>query len=131
VDYTMNLSSQKATAMYDRITYSPEYMELKNKAIAHTGLSTTQAYTQQEIDMYRNGDPEIYPSYDWLDAVFKTAPMQQHFLSINGGQEKTTYNFGLGILDQEGILIATNYKRYDAQFNLNSKASKRLTFGAN
>ncbi|MFD1629388.1 SusC/RagA family TonB-linked outer membrane protein [Pseudopedobacter beijingensis] len=131
VDYTLNLSSQKATSIYDGITYSPEYMELLNKAIAHTGLSTTQAYTQQEIDLYRNGDPELYPSYNWMDAVFRTAPMQQHYLSVNGGQEKTTYNFGLGYLNQEGILINTNYKRYDAQFNLNSNLSNKVTFGTN
>ncbi|ADY54142.1 TonB-dependent receptor plug [Pseudopedobacter saltans DSM 12145] len=131
VDYTLNLSNQKATSIYKGITYSPEYMELLNKAIDHTGLNVDQKYTQAEIDLYRNGDPELYPSYNWMDAVFRTAPMQQHYLSVNGGQEKTTYNFGLGYLNQDGILINTNYKKYDAQFNLNSNLSNKVTFGTN
>jgi TonB-linked SusC/RagA family outer membrane protein len=117
VDYTLNLSSQKATSMYDRVTNSVKFMEMINSAIDHTGISTNQKYTQQEIDLYKNGDPNLYPSFNWMDAVFKTAPMQQHFLSVNGGKEGTTYNFGLGYLDQDGILISTSHKRYDAHWS--------------
>jgi len=105
-------------------------MELLNKAIAHTGTSTEQKYTAAEIDLYRNPS-EQYPSYDWMDAVFRNAPMQQHFLSVNGGKEGTTYNFGLGYLDQKGVLIATDYKRYDAQFNLKTSLGSKVTFGTN
>jgi TonB-linked SusC/RagA family outer membrane protein len=131
VDYTLNLSSQKATSMYDRVTNSVKFMEMINSAIDHTGISTNQKYTQQEIDLYKNGDPNLYPSFNWMDAVFKTAPMQQHFLSVNGGKEGTTYNFGLGYLDQDGILISTSHKRYDAHFNFKSDLGKRVTFGTN
>ncbi len=131
VDYTLNLSNQKATSMYDRVTNSVQFMEMLNSAIDHTGLSTNQKYTQQEIDLYRNGDQNLYPSFDWTNAVFRTAPMQQHFLSVNGGKEGTTYNFGLGYLDQDGILIGTSYKRYDAQFNFKSDLGKKVSFGTN
>lgn len=130
IDYSLNLSSQKATSIYDRVTNSVQFMELLNKAIDHTGTSTNQKYTPAEIDLYRQPS-EQYPSYDWMDAVFRAAPLQQHFLSINGGKEGTTYNFGLGYLDQEGVLIATDYKRYDAQFNLRTNLGSRVTFGTN
>ncbi|MBB5437873.1 TonB-linked SusC/RagA family outer membrane protein [Pedobacter sp. AK017] len=134
IDYSYNFGSQRATSIYDRITNSVEFMELLNKAILHTGTSANQAYSQAQIEEYRQGaltNPAQYPSYDWMDAIFRTAPMQQHYLSVNGGKEGTTYNFGAGYLDQDGILIATGYKRYDAQFNFKTDLNKRVTFGTN
>jgi TonB-linked SusC/RagA family outer membrane protein len=134
VDYSYNFGSQRATSVYDRITNSVQYMELLNKAIAHTGTNANQLYTPAQIEMYRQGsvtNPKQYPSYDWIDAIFRTAPMQQHYLSVNGGKEGTTYNFGAGYLDQDGILIATGYKRYDAQFNFKTSLNKKVTFGTN
>lgn len=134
VDYSYNYGSQRATSIYDRITNSVEFMELLNKAIAHTNTSANQAYSAEEIEAYRQGaltNPAQYPSYDWMDAIFRTAPMQQHYLSVNGGKEGTTYNFGAGYLDQDGILIATGYKRYDAQFNFKTSLNNKVTFGTN
>ena len=134
IDYSFNLSSQEPTSVYNRVTNSVQFMELLNKAISHTGTSTNQKFSAEHIETYRQGaltNPEQYPSYDWMDAIFRTAPMQQHFLSVNGGKDGTTYNFGLGYLDQKGVLIATDYKRYDAQFNLKTNLGSRVTFGTN
>ena len=134
VDYSYNFGSQRATSIYERINNSVQFMELLNKAIAHTGTNTNQLYTQAQIDAYRQGaatDPKQYPSYDWMDAIFRKASLQQHYLSVNGGKEGTTYNFGAGYLNQDGILIATGYKRYDAQFNLKTSLNKKVTFGTN
>lgn len=134
IDYSYNYGSQRATSMYDRITNSVEFMELLNKAIDHTGTSANQKYSAAQIEEYRQGainNLAQYPSYDWMDAIFRTAPMQQHYLSVNGGKESTTYNFGAGYLNQDGILIATGYKRYDAQFNFKTDLNKRVTFGTN
>ena len=134
IDYSLNLSSQEPTSVYNRVTNSVQFMELLNKAIAHTGTSTNQKFPAEDIEAYRQGaltNPEQYPSYDWMDAIFRTAPMQQHFLSVNGGKDGTTYNFGLGYLNQKGVLIATDYKRYDAQLNLKTNLGSRVTFGTN
>jgi TonB-linked SusC/RagA family outer membrane protein len=69
---------------------------------------------------------------DWQDAVFRyDAPIQQHELSISGGNEKSTYFASFALLDQDGIVSAaqSNYKRYTARFNSEHKVSKRFTFG--
>jgi len=134
IDYSYNFGSQQATSMYDRITNSVQFMELLNKAIAHTGTNTNQIYTPAQIEEYQQGaitNPAQYPSYDWMDAILRIAPMQQHYLSVNGGKEGTTYNFGAGYLDQDGILIATGYKRYDAQFNFKTSLNNKVSFGTN
>ena len=133
IDYNFNMGWQSPTTKQDRIINSAEYMTLYNKALEHTGGDISQkGYKQEWIDAYKNaapGDP-MYPNHDWFDDIIRTTPMQQHFLSVNGGNHGTTYNFGFGYLNQEGMLIQTGYKRYDASMNLKTKAG-RVTFGAN
>lgn len=140
VDYNFTYSLQDPTKPMKRITNSVEYMELINKAIDFSQtINTGWRYTDAEIDRYRRGqdpndptyDPAQYPNTDWLDYLLRTAPMQQHFLSVNGGKGGTTFNAGLGYKNQEGLLLATDYNRYDAQLNFKSSLTERVTFGAN
>lgn len=134
IDYSFNMAWQSPTTIQDRINNSAEYMTLFNKALKHTGGDIDQkGYKQEWIDAYKNADPNdpMYPNHDWYGDVIKTAPMQQHFLSVNGGKNGTTYNFGLGYLDQDGMVIQTGYKRYDAQVNLKTNLGGRVTFGTN
>lgn len=134
VNYDFTFSLQQPSAKYDLVTNSVQFMELLNKAIDHTGTSTSQRYTNEQIEAYRQGsitDPQQYPNFDWVDAVTRTAPMQQHFLNVNGGSNGTTYNFGLGYLNQDGIMINTDYQKYDAQLNFKTNLGGRFTFGSN
>ena len=134
IDYSFNMAWQSPTTIQDRINNSAEYMTLFNKALIHTGGDiATKGYKQEWIDAYKNASPNdpLYPNHDWYGDVIKTAPMQQHFLSVNGGKNGTTYNFGLGYLDQDGMVIQTGFKRYDAQMNLKTNLGGRVTFGTN
>ena len=134
IDYSFNMAWQSPTTIQKRIINSAEYMTLFNKALEHTGGDiATKGYEQEWIDAYKNAAPDDpqYPNHDWYGDVIKTAPMQQHFLSVNGGKNGTTYNFGLGYLDQDGMVIQTGYKRYDAQVNLKTNLGGRVTFGTN
>ena len=140
VDYNFTYSLQDPTKPMKRITNSVEYMEFINKAIDFSQtINTGWRYTEAEIDRYRRGqdpndptyDPEQYPNTDWLDYLLRTAPMEQHFLSVSGGKGGTTFNAGLGYKSQDGLLIGTDFKRYDAQLNFKSSLTERVTFGAN
>ncbi|ANH83994.1 hypothetical protein A8C56_15720 [Niabella ginsenosidivorans] len=132
VDYSYNWGIQKPLGVPKLIWNSVEFMELSNEGINRTGQNTSKLYSQEQIDAYRNGNgsPQ-YPNTDWTKLMFKNAPMQQHFLSVNGGEGKTTYNFGLGYLNQDGILIKTGYKKYNALFNFRTQMSRVVTFGSN
>lgn len=132
VDYSFNYGLQKPAGVPDLIWNSVEFMELSNEGINRTGQNTSKLYSREQIDAYKNGNgsPQ-FPSTNWTDLMFKNAPMRQHYLSINGGEGKTTYNFGLGYLDQDGILIETGYKKYNASFNFKTQMSKVVSFGTN
>lgn len=134
VDYSFNFAAQSPTTKPKRITNSAEYMRMMNSALVHTkGDLKKNGYPEEIISRFEQNqnDAVNYPNYDWYDDVIKTAYMKQHFLSVNGGKSGTTYNFGFGYLDQDGMVIKTGYKRYDAQLNLKTDLGSRVTFGTN
>lgn len=69
------------------------------------------------------------PTVDWQDLVFKTALSTAHNLTLSGGNQNATYSFGAGYLDQQGIQIAQNFKRYSARATSDVKIGKYLKFG--
>jgi len=133
VQYDGNLGIYKPTKLFKLITNSAQYMELYNEARLNSGLNDVNSlYPQDQIDLYRNSTDRLkYPNTDWLSLIFKTAPTQNHNLTFNGGNDRTTYNVSLGYVDQNGIIKGFNYKRYTARVNLTSKMNDHIKFGTN
>ncbi|MGV3703760.1 MAG: SusC/RagA family TonB-linked outer membrane protein [Arcticibacter sp.] len=128
-DYNFYAGSQKATQFPDAVTSSVEYMEGKNRALANEGKPAESS--PELIAEYKAGmDSFIYPNTDWFDLMFKSAPLQEHSLRLSGGSEKTAFSISLGYLDQDGIMIETNGKRYSLNTNITSDINKRLKVGA-
>ncbi len=70
-------------------------------------------------------------STNWLNKIFRTAPISNYELSASGGNEKTKFYVGGGYFDQEGIIINNYYKRYTVRTNIDNQASDRFSFGTN
>ena len=61
------------------------------------------------------------------------APTMSHNLSVNGKSGKTSYNIGLGYLDQSGMSKTAkkdDFKRYNASVSVTSELNKYLTVRA-
>jgi len=73
-------------------------------------------------------------TYDPYEAMVREwAPTQQHTLSIAGTSGKTSYNIGLGALDQSGMMKPAKkdaFSRYNASIKVNSEINKFLTVRA-
>lgn len=125
IAYDFNYSLQEATAM-PKVVKSWEYAELRNEALRNSGFSAK--FTPEQILNYRlNG-----PNSNWMKDIYKsTAPMQSHNLSINGGNESTTYLASLGYMDHDSMLEGPGYghQRYNARLNLETKVSDKFSFG--
>jgi TonB-linked SusC/RagA family outer membrane protein len=83
-----------------------------------------------------NGAPPLFSnpaSYgngtDWYGQILRNALVTNHTLSVSGGEEKSTYNFSLGFLDQDGDVKNNNYKRYTARFVNDYTPVKNLKMG--
>lgn len=87
-------------------------------------------------DWYVNaaGDKVGLRSYNAYDYMIRDwAPTQSHNISVNGKSGKTTYNVGLGYLDQSGMNKAAkedNFKRYNASVKLSTQFNKYITLNA-
>ncbi|MBS1528911.1 MAG: carboxypeptidase-like regulatory domain-containing protein, partial [Bacteroidetes bacterium] len=66
---------------------------------------------------------------DWFHELFKAAPEQYHTVTASGGNDKNTYYFSLGYLDQQGTEVYTYYKRYETRINTAFNIAKNLRVG--
>ncbi len=79
---------------------------------------------------YVNGVPGL-TNTNWTDAVFRDALQQSHHLNLGGGTGKTDYSVSFGYLDQDNIIVDSDYKRYSSNIRLNSQVNDRIRFGIN
>jgi len=66
---------------------------------------------------------------NWQNELFRNAPMQNHSLTINGGDVRTQYLFSLSYFDQEGIALGSRFQRYSTRLNLDNKTTSWLKTG--
>ncbi|HKZ37907.1 MAG TPA: SusC/RagA family TonB-linked outer membrane protein, partial [Chryseolinea sp.] len=90
-------------------------------------------FAQLENDIFKStiyADPAAEgEGHDWQDLIFRTAPIQNHQLSVNGGNDKTQIALSVNYFDQDGIIINSNFKRYSTRLNLDHKISDRVKLG--
>lgn len=68
----------------------------------------------------------------WLDEMTsKNAIRQEYLFGVNGGTEKTKYALSFGYLDENGILITTNFKRYNFRASVDQNITDWLKAGMN
>ncbi len=79
--------------------------------------NNTNTMIPVEVLPYLNGTPGLVNT-DWQDEIFKKALIQDHSVSVSGGSENLRYYTSLEYLNQDGIIINSNFKRYGARINL-------------
>jgi TonB-linked SusC/RagA family outer membrane protein len=68
---------------------------------------------------------------DWQDELFRNALMTSHNISITGGNDRVTYAFSGGYLNQDGIALGSSFKRLTLRSNIDAKIKKWLNGGIN
>lgn len=113
--------TQKATSMVNMLNAS-QFVSMHNEMMSANGQAQNPAFANP---------PSLGNGTNWLDLLFRSAPMQNYSMSYSGGGPKSTYYASGTVLDQQGIVINTNYKRYTIQFNHDSRPFDWLRFGNN
>ncbi|WP_346857415.1 TonB-dependent receptor [uncultured Draconibacterium sp.] len=80
----------------------------------------------RDVDpMYQN--PEQYgEGTDWYGILFRAAPIQNHNLSISGGNEKFRTAAIVDYYDMDGVMRNSNYKRFSARINTDFQINDKL-----
>ncbi|MBL4605034.1 MAG: SusC/RagA family TonB-linked outer membrane protein, partial [Flavobacteriaceae bacterium] len=67
---------------------------------------------------------------DWRDVFFRTAVTHSHNLRLSSGSETTATNISLGFFEQEGILLASDLKRFNLDVKINGTSeNKKFRYG--
>ena len=56
-------------------------------------------------------------STDWQDLYYQNAAMWNLSAAISGGGENSTFSTSIGYANQDGIIIQSNYEKYNARVN--------------
>lgn len=73
--------------------------------------------------------PESLANTDWQDVVFRVAPMHKVNLSFSGGDQKTQYLVSGGYVNQEGIVITSEYQKYTLNLKVNTEINDWINIG--
>lgn len=123
IAYSGNFSVANVSNTYD-------LMNLQEYASFYTDPVVNAAFSQNSpnaelVAVARYGGMGT----DWQDEIFRTAIGQQHQISITGGSKETQYAFSLGYTKQNGVMINTDYQRFNARANVETQAKKWLRTG--
>ena len=87
---------------------------------------TTYFTDGKTMESYRN-----VPALDLQSQLYRTAPVQSHDLSVRGGNEKTKFAISANVMNQDGIIINSGFRRYQTRVALDHSATKKLKIGVN
>lgn len=82
------------------------------------------AFSTTEIDNYLAGHET-----NWYDASFQNAFRQDYNVSISGKNEKISYYWSLGSINNQGIVVGDQYKSIRSRLNLKVEVTKWLQAG--
>lgn len=99
--------------------------------------------TYKNLDRYNNATTPSQPHWtaidslnpmnsgdvDWQDVMYRTAWQKQVEFSVQGGSEGNRYALTSSYLDQDGIFLASNYKRITSRLNTDFQVTKRFSMG--
>jgi TonB-linked SusC/RagA family outer membrane protein len=75
-------------------------------------------------------DPAQYgKGTDWYRQILRNAMVTNHQVSVSGGSEKSTYNFSLGYLHQQGLVEKNDFTRYTARLQNDFQVFEPLKIG--
>ncbi|TDW99942.1 TonB-linked SusC/RagA family outer membrane protein [Dinghuibacter silviterrae] len=88
-----------------------------------------------ELGRATNSNPVLLDSSqfgtgtNWFDQILRNALVTNHQVDVSGGTDKSSYNFSLGYLYQDGVLKDNDYQRYTARMQNDFQITKNIKLG--
>lgn len=119
VEYSAFAGIQNAARRIDMLN-AAEFATLANLRAAND--NEAPYFTASEINQLGTGT-------NWQDEIFQSAVMQNHSISVMGGSDKTRVNLSGNFLDQDGIILNSNFRQYQLRANVDHNINDRLKVG--
>lgn len=130
ISYTGTYAFSNPTNFYNYFADYPRSLTMHMRA-ADNGQSS-QVFKQGTIDEWlAKGmvDPFLYPNTDQWDIMIRQGKIKTHNLSATGGSEKMVFFISTGIIDENGLQIYNDLKRYNFRVNLDYKINPKINVG--
>ena len=120
LSYSTYYGSQTVNKLVDVLGAS-DYMRLVNFRLSVRNQAAK--FTDQEIASAGAGT-------NWQQEIFKKAPVQNHQISMSGGSKNINYYIGLNYFNQDGVVIGSGDKKYNARVNVEARPIDKLKISA-
>ncbi|RZM10357.1 MAG: SusC/RagA family TonB-linked outer membrane protein, partial [Pedobacter sp.] len=88
------------------------------------------ANSKPGAQQYPNGQDEADSlNTDWQDLLYRTGFVTDHNISLSGGTETGSFNFGGGYHVNQGIVPTQQYKRYSFRASIDQQIGKHVKVG--
>ena len=78
-----------------------------------------------------NGEKYYMTNDNWRDVAYKNSIRQEYGISVNGGNNRSSYYASVNYLNEDGIIEYSGYERLSARFKADYQAKKWLKFSGN
>ncbi|MBU3808980.1 MAG: TonB-dependent receptor [Candidatus Phocaeicola faecipullorum] len=131
------ITTKQGQAGKTRITYEGYYgLQQLPKKLGVMNLREYAEYQNLRAEVIGFGERAEFADIsllgegtDWQGEIFQNASMHNHQLNISGGNDNVKYSLSAGYLQQEGIAIGSDFKRFSARVNMDNKITKWLSTG--
>jgi len=120
---------QKAWKTLDLLN-TEEYIRYATALKANAGTALPARFNNLDQPVYA-GATQTYrqTNTDWQDEMFRVAPITQTNISLTSGNGRSRYYASAGYTKQQGIMLGTEYQRYNIRFNSDHNLGKIFSFG--
>lgn len=146
VQYSTSMAVQKYNHAFDILPLN-EWMQVRNEAaweqwifsnnVAPWGNRTLDEAKANPVggDFYKlytqNAINNVGKGTDWLGLVTRDGTMQQHNISVAGGNKSTKFLLSGNYFDQKGVVKNSGFERYTIRGNIDQELTKFLKLGFN
>lgn len=115
-----------------KITYNGR--ESVNKVFAKFPMMNGAEFAaiRKASGRFSNGPDEADDiNTDWQDLFYRDGRSADHNLSLSGGSANGAYSFGIGYLQDQGVIPTNQYSRYNIRASVDQVVGEYFRFGLN
>lgn len=124
-------ASWTGSALANKVDMMDAYQFVSLQSDMADVFGTSKVYLRDAdgIQSYTPDDYRNVESTDWQDMIYRNALTQNYNISLSGGSKEAQnrYNASFSATDQGGIIVNSNFQRYQGKINFQQKIGKKVT----
>ena len=125
INYSGSFTVQKLPEELEMMSVY-EFVRLQGDIRTKDEMSKTYFRDGKTLEDYRD-----VKGVNWQDEIFRTAFSHKHYVNMAGGKDGTRYSASLSYDNQQGIILNSNYQRYQGRLSLEQKMTEKFKVSVN